>query len=121
MSFIRTRTIKGRQYRYLEQRWREGRKVKSKSIFLGAIGGALGFIGANLRADGRALEKIIEAGEKDKGLALAQQALAIAAAEKTVPAGLAGTKDISEAIQPSSETAQHLPEPDGTAPAASPR
>ena len=119
MSFIRTRTIKGRQYCYLEQRWREGRKVKSKSIFLGAIGGALGFIGANLRADGRALEKIIEAGEKDKGLALAKQA--IASAEKTVPADLAGTKDMSEPIQPSSETAQHLPAPDGTGPAAAPQ
>lgn len=36
MSFIRTRTIKGRQYRYLETRYREGGKVRSKSVYLGA-------------------------------------------------------------------------------------
>ena len=36
--FIRIRTIKGRQYRYAEERWREGKRVRSRSIFLGAVG-----------------------------------------------------------------------------------
>jgi hypothetical protein len=35
MAFTRIRTIKGRQYRYLEERWREGGKVRSRSISLG--------------------------------------------------------------------------------------
>jgi hypothetical protein len=38
MAFTRVRTIKGKQYRYLEERWREGKKVRSRSTFLGAIG-----------------------------------------------------------------------------------
>ena len=38
MSFIRTRTINGRQYRYLEERYREGGKVRSKSKYLGRGG-----------------------------------------------------------------------------------
>jgi len=36
VSFIRTRTIKNQKYRYLETRWREGGKVRSKSVYLGA-------------------------------------------------------------------------------------
>ncbi len=35
--FIRIRTIKGRQYRYAEERWREGKRVRSRSTFLGAV------------------------------------------------------------------------------------
>ncbi len=35
--FIRIRTIKGRQYRYAEARWREGKRVRSRSTFLGAV------------------------------------------------------------------------------------
>lgn len=38
MSFIRVRTIKGKKYRYLETRWREGRRVRSRSQYLGAAG-----------------------------------------------------------------------------------
>jgi hypothetical protein len=38
MSFIRVRTIKGKKYRYEETRWREGGKVRSRSVCLGAIG-----------------------------------------------------------------------------------
>jgi hypothetical protein len=41
MAFIRIRTIKGRQYRYLEERYREGKKVRSRSRCLGAIGAAI--------------------------------------------------------------------------------
>lgn len=35
--FERIRTIKGRRYRYLEKRYREGGKVRSKSWCLGAL------------------------------------------------------------------------------------
>lgn len=35
MAFVRTRTINGKPYRYLEYRWREGDKVRSKSVYLG--------------------------------------------------------------------------------------
>ncbi|MGA8906043.1 MAG: hypothetical protein WB524_00375 [Acidobacteriaceae bacterium] len=37
MSFTRIRTIKGRRYRYLEERWRENGKVCSRSISLGPL------------------------------------------------------------------------------------
>jgi hypothetical protein len=41
MAFERTRTINGNQYRYREERWREGGKVRSKSTYLGKVGSAL--------------------------------------------------------------------------------
>jgi hypothetical protein len=41
MAFIRIRTIKGRDYRYLEERWREGGKVCSRSTSLGPVGGTV--------------------------------------------------------------------------------
>lgn len=47
MAFIRIRTIAGKQYRYLEERYREGRKVRSRSTYLGPAssgGGGLSFI-----------------------------------------------------------------------------
>jgi hypothetical protein len=37
MSFIRIRTINGQQYRYLEERYREGGKVRSRSKYLGRV------------------------------------------------------------------------------------
>lgn len=40
--FVRTRKIKGRSYRYLEYRWREGWRVRSKSVCLGAGSGMSG-------------------------------------------------------------------------------
>ena len=39
MAFTRIRTINGKQYRYLEERWREGGKVRSRSISLGPADG----------------------------------------------------------------------------------
>lgn len=39
--FTRIRTIKGRRYRYLERRWREGGKVRSQSLSLGPADGAI--------------------------------------------------------------------------------
>jgi hypothetical protein len=41
MAFTRIRTIKGRDYRYLEERWREGGKMCSRSICLGPVGGTV--------------------------------------------------------------------------------
>ena len=35
MAFTRIRTINGHQYEYEEHRWREGGKVRSKSIYKG--------------------------------------------------------------------------------------
>lgn len=37
--FTRIRTIKGRRYRYLERRWREGGRVRSRSLCLGPVDG----------------------------------------------------------------------------------
>jgi len=39
MAFTRIRTIKGKQYEYLEERWREGGKVRSRSVCLGSVTG----------------------------------------------------------------------------------
>jgi hypothetical protein len=36
--FTRIRTIKGHRYRYSEGRWREGRRVRSESLYLGRAG-----------------------------------------------------------------------------------
>ena len=41
MAFTRIRTIKGRDYRYLEERWREGGKVRSRSTCLGPVDGTV--------------------------------------------------------------------------------
>jgi hypothetical protein len=40
MSFIRIRTRKNRRYLYRETRWREGRRVRSRSDYLGPLGGS---------------------------------------------------------------------------------
>ena len=127
MAFIRIRTIKGRQYRYLEERWREGKKVKSKSTFLGAVGAVAGFIGANLRGEPgeRALANMIAEGERNRDEILARQALAALSAEKERPAiaglGNAPVDQTFPVSPPSSETAPHSPGSDETAPEASPR
>lgn len=52
MAFTRIKTIrkkngKSYQYRYLEYRWREGKKVRSKSVLIGAVRAAAAFIEAN--------------------------------------------------------------------------
>jgi hypothetical protein len=39
MSYIAIKTINGRQYRYLQTSYRVGKKVKTRSIYLGAVGG----------------------------------------------------------------------------------
>jgi hypothetical protein len=69
MTFARIRSINGRRYRYEEERWREGGKVRSRSRCLGPIddvsprrrkerrsGGLLSFVHAQrLSAEDRAL------------------------------------------------------------------
>ena len=56
MAFTRVRTIKGKRYLYKEERWREGKRVRSKSSYLGPVGAALnalgGFIAVNLKREG---------------------------------------------------------------------
>jgi hypothetical protein len=44
MSFIRTREIKGKLYRYEETRWREGGKVRSRSVSLGPVSSDEGWL-----------------------------------------------------------------------------
>ena len=115
MAFTRVRTIKGRQYLYREERWREGKKVKSRSILLRALGAAATNFMGNLKSEpgARALEKSIEDAERGRAEALAKEA-----AEKKVPT-VVSTKETS--TQPFSETAPHSPGSDETASEASPR
>jgi hypothetical protein len=37
MTYVVVKTIKGRQYRYLQRSWREGKKVRTQSWSLGAL------------------------------------------------------------------------------------
>ena len=56
MAFERIRTINGHRYLYRETRWREGKKVKSRSDYLGKF-----------------LELFAPIPEEDKGLRLIEQ------------------------------------------------
>jgi hypothetical protein len=38
MSYIVIKTVKGRRYRYLQTSWREGKRVRTKSVCLGPVG-----------------------------------------------------------------------------------
>jgi hypothetical protein len=49
--FIRIRTINGRQYRYLQWSVREGKRVRTKSIYLGPVLGVGGLIAANFKVE----------------------------------------------------------------------
>jgi hypothetical protein len=46
LMYIIIKTVKGRQYRYLQWSWREGKKVRTKSRSLGSAGHALRVIGS---------------------------------------------------------------------------
>lgn len=53
MAFTRVKTVrkkngKSYQYRYREYRWREGKKVRSKSILIGALAAVGSFIEDNI-------------------------------------------------------------------------
>jgi hypothetical protein len=39
MSYVVTKTVKGRQYRYLQTSWRDGSRVRTRSVYLGAVDG----------------------------------------------------------------------------------
>ena len=39
MSYIVIKTIRGRQYRYEQRSWREGKRVRTKSRYLGPVAG----------------------------------------------------------------------------------
>lgn len=64
MAFVRTRTIKGRKYYSLEERYREGGKVKSR--WLRSLTSAADFIGANLRPDDYGVSSALKAIEDEK-------------------------------------------------------
>src|SRR5258708_10338083 len=51
MSYVVIKTIAGRQYRYLQTSYRVGKKVKTKSVYLGPVGGVLRRIGAFIEAN----------------------------------------------------------------------
>lgn len=40
MAYIVIKTIRGRRYRYLQRSWREGRKVRTESKYLGVADGS---------------------------------------------------------------------------------
>ena len=42
MSYTVIKTIKGRRYRYLQTSWREGKRVRTKSVYLGLADGGGG-------------------------------------------------------------------------------
>ena len=39
MAYLVIKTIKGRQYRYLQRSWREGKKVRTQAVSLGPVAG----------------------------------------------------------------------------------
>lgn len=104
MSFIRTRTISGRQYLYEETRYREGGKVRSISRYIGKVGGksgsADGKTGSNPLGEGewrkhvqqrqddqdRAYDSAIRQGEKTERLAREAEERAAAAVPTSEPA-----------------------------------
>lgn len=51
MSYIVVKTINGRAYRYLQTSYRVGKKVKTKSVYLGPVGGLLRRIGGFVEAN----------------------------------------------------------------------
>lgn len=77
MAFIRTRTIKGRQYVYREERWREDGKVRSKSTLLRKLGG---FIDSNFKYEAGAVEAD-RASEQGARVQAEREAQAVAARE----------------------------------------
>lgn len=59
MAFTRIRTIKGKQYEYLEERWREGGRVRSRSVSLGPVAGRPKIdLAATLRSPGLSEETV---------------------------------------------------------------
>ncbi|MDP2367247.1 hypothetical protein [Rhodoferax sp.] len=51
MSYIVVKTINGRAYRYLQTSYRVGKKVKTKSVYLGPVGGVLRRISTFIKAN----------------------------------------------------------------------
>lgn len=67
MSSVVIKTIKGRQYRYLQRSYRDGRRVRTESIYLGPIegGGRKGLL--------RRIGEIMEANRAEPGTRLPNQ------------------------------------------------
>ncbi len=81
MAFIRTRTINGHTYSYLEERYRSGGKVRSKSTYLGRILVAL----APIAPEDRGLKYIARMMEKYPSPAVAPAPAAPVPIEKAPP------------------------------------
>jgi hypothetical protein len=74
MSYVVVKTIKGRRYRYLQTSWREGCRVRTKSVCLGPLDGA-GRTAARKRGPGRlaGFLKAQQLAPEDHALAVAQR------------------------------------------------
>ena len=74
MSYVVIKTIKGRRYRYLQTSWREGRRVRTKSVCLGPLDGAARTV-TRKRGTGRLAEflKAQQLAPEDRALAVAQR------------------------------------------------
>lgn len=118
MSFERIRKIGNHEYRYLETRWREGGKVKSKSKYLGRVDGGqkkknkvVAFLEANFRHEPgtRAMEEWEEKSNAAVKRAAQEKAEAVKApAQETTQTASEPSAPPSEAPTPS-ETS--TPEP----------
>lgn len=101
MAFVRIRTFKGRQYKYLQHSYRVGRKVKTRSIYLGpVIGSIASFIEANFK---------MEPGERAAALGWAKledETREKVAKEKEAAKVKENAPSRDEGAQPSSGTAE---------------
>lgn len=111
MAFERTRIINGNAYRYREERWREGGKVRSKSKCLGRVDGGqrkknkvVAFVEANFRHEPgtRAMEEWEEKSNAAVKRAAQEKAEAVKApAEETKQTASEPSAPPSEAPTPS--------------------
>lgn len=74
MSYTVVKTIKGRRYRYLQTSWREGRRVRTKSVCLGPLDGT-GRTPSRKRGTGTLAEflKAQQLAPEDRAWAVAQR------------------------------------------------
>ena len=125
MAFTRIKTVqkkngKSYQYRYLEYRWREGKKVRSKSILIGAMRAVAGFVEANrTRSYGMDWDKLErdQLARQDREEASKQASLNALHAEYGLTVGPNNPTPVDKAIPDSAADAKEpeasADEPDG--------
>lgn len=125
MTFTRIREIKGHSYLYLEERYREGGKVRSRSTYLGSVlalifGGIdslVEVIGNNVRVSepgGRVIDLMAEEYPSERAPKAPEASREVTPVEKPVTDIDYGKKEAPPAVeakgdetsQPSSETGQ---------------